>query len=164
MAPWITLAIAAILGTAIGGPGGFVLGLIGGFAFNMVVGTLYNRSQMKAQQGAAAEMLQRAGAPPPPYPLDPQDRVCAQRIAAMLPGAVVKETQGNFGPQLEILVPGISHEPLAVFSRTWDPDRRRVGTLLLCSGNVHAPIIQAAADAGLEIAGDTGPFTMFTRF
>jgi hypothetical protein len=164
MAPWIVLALAGILGAAIGGTGGFVLGIIGGVAFNVVVGTLYSRSQLKAQQGAAGERLRRVGAPPPPYPLDPEDHTCAQRIAAMLPGSVVRQTQGNFGPQLEVLVPSLSEEPLAIFSRVWDPDERRVGTLLLCSGNVQAPIIEAAAKSGLKVVGDAGPFTMFTRY
>lgn len=164
MAPWITLGIAAILGAAIGGVWGFLVGLTVGFAFNFAVGEFVNRSSSRAARKAGAEMLQRSGAPPPPYPLDPQDRVCARRIAAMLPGCVIKETQGILGPQLELLLPAASMNPLAVFSRTWDPEKRRVGTLLVCSGNVEAPIIQAAADSELHELNMPGPFTMFSRF
>ena len=150
MAPWITLGVTAVLGAVVGGPGGFVVGLLLGLAFNLTVGALYNKARTRAQQNAGAEWLHRAGAPPPPYPLDPRDRVCAQRLASMLPGSVIRETQGNFGPQLELVMPALSQEPLAVFSRTWDPDKRRVGTLLMCSGDVEPPIIQAAAESGLE--------------
>lgn len=164
MAPWIVIAVAALVGAAMGGVGGFFAGLGVGFAFSLVVGTLYNRAQTRVQREAAAETLRQVGAPPPPYPLDPLDRVCAERIAAMLPNCRVVESQGPYGPQLELMIPTLSREPLAMFSRTWDPDKRRVGTVLMCAGNVEPPVIAVAREHGLEPVGAPGPFTLFTRF
>jgi hypothetical protein len=63
-------------------------------------------------------------------------------------------------------MPHISSEPLAILSRTWDPDVRRIGTLVLFSGNPSRQVLQILEESQFTKfdSTDDPPMSFFTRF
>ena len=110
------------------------------------------------------------GAPALPWPLDGRDRALVDLVAAAFSRAGmpsrVAETKGATGPQLEVVIAVASpqSEPIAILSRTWDPDLRRIVTLLVFGGTVEGRLEAIVTQSGFERLGSSElPFATFVR-
>ncbi len=123
---------------------------------------LFRRGRRPALAGTPWERYTIGqGAPPLPWPLDARDRSLVDLVAAAFSGAGmpsrVAETTGATGPQLEVVMAGAppQSDPIAILSRTWDPDHRRLVTMLVFGGNVEGPLEAMVTQSGFERVGSS---------
>lgn len=122
---------------------------------------------------AIAKTIVRAqaeGAPRPPWNPVPADQSIAQRLASLLsqtgPEVVLREADGPFGVTVELNYSEglLTADPLAIISRTWDRDTRKLKTIVTFSCPVTTAMATALSDGGFErLEPSAGPYTVFHR-
>jgi hypothetical protein len=51
-------------------------------------------------------------------------------------------------------------DPLCIFGRTWDPDRRLPKTIMLCAGVAKRPLIELMEKSGFTLLASSSPDTV----
>lgn len=96
-----------------------------------------DRAARNSGPGDWNNLVSRIGAPPLPWPPREIDREFAKQVAELFDSVgmktVVTESDGPTGTQIEIGMIGAApgDDPLAILTRTWNPDDRRMATMLV---------------------------------
>jgi hypothetical protein len=146
---------------------GFVLLIaISWFVYNNWLRRSHSPSATVARTLAAAY---EDGAPLAPWKLTQADKADAERLATLFAGlgvhAILKESQGLFGPNLELLpAASPSADPLAILSRLWDRDSKSLRTQLMIGGTLEEPHRSTVESWGFSATSPSDfPFTTFHR-
>ncbi|HUQ98232.1 MAG TPA: hypothetical protein VM166_02190 [Gemmatimonadaceae bacterium] len=124
----------------------------------------------------AVQKALEEGAPRTPWWLGKADRDVMDRIesyfahAIPVPDeegrAVIKETMGHGGPQLELYVPMLSsHNPVAIFAVSWDSENNALESNVFFFGNVPRRLSDVVVKSGFERGegGNGGRLTVFRK-